>query len=764
MNPAKTTVAKTPISIDHSYIAKLPTFAERGSAIAKRLEDIKANPKYQALPEDRKTKVRADLYNKLVPASYAGFKLPVPDKETWVAASGRDVTMNGKPISQTFEKTKAEGGRSDYWRRNTESFQDIETGFKSSANSMYMFGLKATNAMVNDIFGLAEHFTHTPHAEMQKLYNQFDTPKVLATQIAATKARMQNYDYWLQTHPRDTVVGRLDSKLGEALATLPLYEAIDTGMLAKAGVSRFAPSLTTKLAASKTGTFVAKRLMNASDGFLTSLVTSGGNTSEAKAGAVGFAIGAPVLEGGGKLGGAAITKIASAPLIKKWTANVIAMGGKPFAEELSQSSWHELSPMAWWLQYGKEWGVKSAHAAVDGTRLGPELMMFPEAEGKGHFVSGNKVYRYATRETQQRIFDQLTKESHEIRAVKDPVMAKLHEAEKASMESIALAKFGKKNAELSNEQRITVANVRMTQIREAAEEAPSHLPEDVKQEVGQQIQAARVQNPELNATMKQFEQKYGINFPEAQAENIISRNEEKTGIKNAAVAGRKLAKTSALTDGAVIDTKTYASLRTDTMSYLRAPRNREQLVEALGPVAHENWAKFYDTLKAHDSSKLQYEKPEHRLLYLYPDLIAKKDAQSRYLARAIERRLKQTTEFNSSANSEILEQAKRLHNHVYELARSGRLSVGANIYRSTLLDGSHTKWQTQLSDETFQEVVRASEIALRRHPLQLKVFKTIATGLQRDIKVAATANEAAELQHQLEDFSNKMLTSHAQIK
>jgi hypothetical protein len=716
------------------------------------------------MSEDRKRKVRADLYDKLVPASYAGFKLPVPDKETWVAASGRVATLAGKPISQTFEKTKADGGKSDYWRRNRESGQDIMVGAAAASDSVYMFGLKATNAVVNSMFGLAEYFTHTPHTKMQKLYNQMDTPKVLATQIAATKARVQNYDYWLQTHPRDTVIGRLDSKLGETLVTLPLYEAIDTGVLAKAGVSRFAPSLTTKLAASKTGTFVAKRLMNASDGFLTSLVTSGGNKSEAKAGAVGFAIVAPVLEGGGELAGAAVTKIASAPLIKKWTANVIAMGGKPFAEELSQSAWHEMSPMAWWLQHGKEWGVKSAHAAVDGTKLGPELMMFPEAEGKGHFVAGNKVYRYATRETQQRLFDQLTKESHEIRVVKDPVMAKLHEAEKAALESIALAKFGKKNAELNDAQRITVANVRMTQIREAAEEAPSHLPEDVKQEVGQQIQGARAQNPELDATTKQFEQKYGINFPETQSENMISHNEEKTGIKNAAVAGRKLAKTSAMTDGAVIDTKAYASHRADTMSYLRAPRNREQLVEALGPIAHENWAKFYDTLKAHDSSKLQYEKPEHRLLYLYPDLLAKKDAQSRYLARAIERRLKQTTEFMSAHNSEILEQAKRLHNHVYELARSGQLSVGANIYRSTLLDGGHTKWQTQLSDETFQEVVRATEIALRRHPLQLKVFKTIATGLHRDIKAAATANEAAELQHQLEDFSNRMLTSHAQIK
>jgi hypothetical protein len=149
---------------------------------------------------------------------------------------------------------------------------------------------------------------------------------------------------------------------------------------------------------------------------------------------------------------------------------------------------------------------------------------------------------------------------------------------------------------------------------------------------------------------------------------------------------------------------------------------------------------------------------------LYPDLTGKGDAYSQYLARAVERRLKQTTEFSGLKNREILEQAKRLHYHIYELARSGRLAKGSNVFRSTLLDGSHTKWQVQSSDETFAEITRAAEKSLKQHPVALKTFKIVAAGLHRDAKAAKTADEAFGFTRQLEDFSNKMLTSHAQIK
>jgi hypothetical protein len=750
-----------------SYITKLPTFADRGRAIATRLDRIKADPKYKAMSAEKQATVRARFYDQVVPASYSGFKLPVPDKGAWVAASGRVSTFNGKSLDQTYQRTQAQGGGSDYMRHNTETGQDLAVGIEAGANGIQAFGVKATNWMFNKAFGLAAHFTHTPSAEANKLYQQFDTPRVAANMIAAAKARTQNYDYWFQTHPRDTVVGRLDGMIGEQIATLPIYEALDSGTLAKAGVDKFAPSLTTKLAATKFGTFVAKRLANAADGYLANLVTSGGNTQEAKAGAIGFAVGAPLIEGAAKLPDAAIgaaTKIASAPLIKKWTADVLAMGGKPFAEELTQSAWHEMSPMAWWLQYGKEWGVTSAHAAVDGTKLGPELMMFPEAEGKGHFVAGDKVYRYATKETQQSLFDRLTKDSFEQRKLADPVMAKLHEAEKASLESIALAMFGKKNAELTDSQRVTVGKIRMTQISEAAKEAPAHLLADTKQEAEKEIQTARAANPQLNASMAHFEQKYGFKYAETEAAARVEHVKEQTGIKNSNVASTRLAGSTQAAEPEKITAEGYASHRLETAAYLRAPRNREQLVATLGPAAHENWAAFYDKLKAIDSSKLQYEKPEHRLLYLYPDLTGKGDAYSQYLARAVERRLKQTTEFSGLKNSEILEQAKRLHYHIYELARSGRLAKGSNVFRSTLLDGSHTKWQVQSSDETFAEITRAAEKSLKQHPVALKTFKIVAAGLHRDAKAAKTADEAFEFTRQLEDFSNKMLTSHAQIK
>ena len=58
--------------------------------LLERLEAVKDDPKYQALPDEHKAKVRADIYKKYVPASYSGFHLPVPDEKTWVEATGRD--------------------------------------------------------------------------------------------------------------------------------------------------------------------------------------------------------------------------------------------------------------------------------------------------------------------------------------------------------------------------------------------------------------------------------------------------------------------------------------------------------------------------------------------------------------------------------------------------------------------------------------------------------------------------------------------------
>jgi len=69
---------------DSSYVNGLPTFEQRTKAIADRLASIKADPRYQALPEDRKAKVIADLYKKCVIVAYSDFHRPVPDENAWV--------------------------------------------------------------------------------------------------------------------------------------------------------------------------------------------------------------------------------------------------------------------------------------------------------------------------------------------------------------------------------------------------------------------------------------------------------------------------------------------------------------------------------------------------------------------------------------------------------------------------------------------------------------------------------------------------------
>jgi len=758
MTPIQTptsTEITNPQPADHSAITKLPTFADRGAAISSRLEKIKADPKYQALPDGKKTEVRSKLYDQLVPASYAGFKLPVPDKNTWVAASGRIDTAGGTKLSDTYKQDKAANFNAD-----------ANVGIAKGLDSIYMFGLKLGNNVARTMFGMEEYFTHrgdTP-LQMSQRFNNQGQMKAYHQKMQAQQEKLQNYDYWLQTHPRDTKVGKLADDYGELVATLPVFEGISTartlGMVGKA------IPLTEKLAASPVGKFAAKRLINAADGYLATLTTSGGSQKEAVAGAAGFAIGAPVLEGAAKGLGAGIEKVASAPLIKKYTAEVMAMGGKPFVKDIAQSAWQEMSPLAWWLEHGKEWGVKSTNAAIDGTKLGPNLMMFPEAEGKGWFVHDEKVYRYTSKDNQQGLFDRLTKDASATRDAKDPVLGKLHNAEKATFNSISMAKFGKPMEGLTTDQRIEAMGIRAKQIEEAANEAPAHLPDDVQGERENQIKAARAANPELDAKFTAREKKYGANFAATQAASDVNAVSVDTGIKNSKGALRRVAKATKETSEGKISPQAFAQHRADTLAYFRAPRNRESLAVTLGPQGHENWAAFYEELKQHDPSQLKYEKPEHRLLFNYPDLVTKKDKYSQYLSRAIERRLKQTTEYSGATNSKLLEEGKRLQNHVYKMAKNGFLEYGSNVYRSTKLgeESAGTIWQSQQNDEVFGKTTRATEMALSRHPSALKAYQITSKTLKLLSENAKTADEAASFRRQLEDYSTDLLGSMSNFK
>jgi hypothetical protein len=72
---------------DFSYINRLPTFKDRTDAIAKRLASIKADPKYQALPEEKKARVMSSMYKGYVLVAYTDFHHPAPDEKRWVEAN-----------------------------------------------------------------------------------------------------------------------------------------------------------------------------------------------------------------------------------------------------------------------------------------------------------------------------------------------------------------------------------------------------------------------------------------------------------------------------------------------------------------------------------------------------------------------------------------------------------------------------------------------------------------------------------------------------
>src|SRR5271163_2323070 len=153
--PQQTQTPTTTASPKFEGITKLPSFAARGTAIAKRLEAVKADPKYQKLDPQKQASVRADLYKKYVPSSYAGFHLPVPDEKTWVEASGRDLNVAGKDIftakklSESYNESKGQ-----------QLGEDFYTGADKAYSNMTMFGAHITNKAFSAVFGLDSHYSH----------------------------------------------------------------------------------------------------------------------------------------------------------------------------------------------------------------------------------------------------------------------------------------------------------------------------------------------------------------------------------------------------------------------------------------------------------------------------------------------------------------------------------------------------------------------------------------------------------------------------
>lgn len=746
----------TPIK-DHSYITKLPTFADRGAAIAKRLEEVKANPKYQALPEEHKTKVRADIYHKYVPASYSGFHLPVPDEKTWVeATAGENYHFNNEKLSSTYEKTNKEGGRSDFWRRNEETRHDASAGANKAVTEVKLFGARVANRAFMGMFDLAQHFTHetnlsdlivpgSTEAKRREEFLKTDTMRMVKNYEDTQRSKIQGADFWIQTHPRDTVIGRLDGMVGEQVATLPLYEAVGVlGAATKVGavVGSKIP-LTAKLSASPSGKWVAKRLVEATDGYLATLVTSGGSNKEAEKGAASFAVGGAVLGSAGKL-----LKIAAAPLIKKWTANTIAMGGKVLAQELAHSGMTE--------------------AEIEASHEGDGIAHIKRVEEIRSFMADTtkSAAARAERETelgklgaqQEERTNKIKawKERQEQRARLDPILHKLHEGEKVSLNSIAVAQFKKNLNQLSKNQRALVLAKRMDLIDQAAIEAPVHLPELHHDEVAQQIEQSRKELSAFN-TLTQTLEKLGIKIETAPIENDITQIKEQTGIKNGPAGAKKVAKVNkeaSKATGEVITPERFVSLSNESVSYLRAPRNRTAFNETVSDRSKAGANKFIDELKKASPGNIHFEDPAHLMLFHY----ANKGKLDKSLVAALTYRLRQTAGRESYTAAQLAEEAVATKVHMYSMARSGHLQTEGNIFRSSQLHGPWrwTKWQRQLESDGDKAIMQKTISALKQHPQAQKAYKATLNILKKDRPNIKTAEQYYDYVRKMDNYSRNI--------
>jgi len=736
---------------DHSYITSLPTFADRGTAIAKRLEAVKSDPKYAALKPEVQAKVRADIYDKYVPKSYSGFHLPVPNKDTWVGATGRGTAIRDYNIQHVARVQKlSESYNTDL---RDQMGKDLVVGATKAWDGIALFGAKVTNKAFSAMHDIDDNFSHNNDGLLAKHIQHVDKviQRSIGNYVDAQHAKIQSDDFWLQTHPRDTMVGKLASDAGELIATLPLYEAV--GSVGAGSKLLKGANLTEKLAVSKTGQFVAKRLTSASDMFLSSLVESGGSTKTAAEGAAGAVVAETALGAAGK-----VVKVASAPLIKKWTANTIAMGGKPFAQDVVQSAYHEMVEEPWFMKKGdiKDIVIGGQHELTHG------IIVHPTTEEAGHFTTRDgQVFKYGNRRQQQLGYNELVKRAEIQRAESNPVMHKLHEAEKASLDSISLAKFKMPLHMLEDKQKLDVLGERWLQINQAAQEAPVHLPDLQKHEVEQSIAEQKATNPMFAQTAKMLEG-LGVKIGDAVTDNSLTQIAKETGISNQNGAAKKLGKVTKITKSVGADFNRYADTKDYSVAYYRAARNRTQFNQAVGDRSQANFNNFIGLLKDADRGNIHFENTTQRMLYHYGN---RKELPPE-LSKSLLYRIRQVKGYEKATPKQIQKEADWLHVHLRNFAHSGRLGPETNVYNSTKLDApfSWTKWQKQLSTEADKATIESARKALAQHPHALKGFDATVKAIQKASYSARTPEEYLTFKRALEESSHSIIAHQTDSK
>jgi hypothetical protein len=614
------------------------------------MQRIMANPHYQKLDRHQQFELRGHYYDRYVAPGYAGSKLPIPDKRTWVEG----VTKHGfKPDDYYTGINSPVPQLANLLAGAEESAGSI---LKGSLNAGIWVGKEATLGYL----GLNHFFTNASSEEVQQ-----DTKTVTDVTKKAQRVvnkishdTIQDAQFWMQTHPSKNMAEKAASFVGENIVQLPLYTSL--------GAARGAitPGNLTKAieAGGATGKIVASALGGAADALMGS-VLQGQSKEETKSNMAAFAGLSAFGEG---------VSIAGSALIKKFSAHVIANGGKPLMEAVTSEAEHEL------------------------------------VTGKVNGKPASKIEDLHA--------------AHE----EDPIKTKLVTAEKTSLNSLAIQKYQKPLNQLSQKQRQAVREARASLAEDAVREMPVHMPETAKANAVAAVQETMKSDPEGAAWDLAMQKKYGINFTEELAKTEQEATAKQTGIKSSQGATKRVTASTErvnkgnehrLTKAQEEEPRRFAQMKIDHLAYFKNPSGSASKAK----FDYRKWLDGMDSpdfikeLRDHIGNQWFFEKPQHLLEYA---LSYRKELPSVFAGRVV----KELEELDPEGDvHKWYASAIKRDKHLENMATTGRLWTEGNIFRSSkFAPGTRaTKWQVQLNKEA--QAIKKNEkntLAAKMKPTQ----------------------------------------------
>jgi len=714
----------------------LPTFEEQGASVQAKLLRLNNNPDYRKLNSRERIGVRARIYNEYVVPSFKVKGLNPPDIKLW--------------LKQTTPERVGYIHPEDYLASpSLKAAQDFGYGILDRANKIAMFGVKLENKALMAQFGIAHFFAEHSPVGSSKLVSNIEANKKAVQKIAQkttdiAQSSLNYTNFFLDNHPREGFLASAPRWTGEQVAMLPFYEAVSAGMEAagvKPAAEKIVGNISTKLASSKIGQFVGRRLYSAANFFTSSIIT-GDSKKEATANAVGAA----AVETG-------LGAIASTPLIKKWAANIIAMGGKPLAEEVANTAIAEST-------FGRLDHESITNTAFNGRVIETRL---PKEKGfrAGYFEHQGERYEYKTPEERFQIYEALEKRLLEHRKSTDPVWHSVMQAEKMSVESIALRNFNKPLAKMSEEEIASVLQRRMELIAEAEYELPAHVGDLNKMDVAEANEKDFAEHPIAGRYSAEMKAEGFPDVDEVVNEEQVRAIEEQTGIKStkgtvAKIAKVRTKKEKEITSGfASLNADEFTKNRDETIAYFRNPKYERLAADGtrIGRrdkrpwnvrLAAENTAQFIETLKEADGDRINFENPYHRMLYHWSNRDKLPKPVREKLLREMKKQVAtgprprynmKSSDFNQEADWALV--------HLQLLAQSGRLGSEGNIFHSSKFGGPEnwTPWQADLQTEVEKQELKTLTALTTRHPEARKALRSATKKLQTMRFEAKSAEE-----------------------